>query len=328
LGLTKAPDRKEALVSHGRARLTPLGRLLLVNRIVEEGWTVAAAAESLGVSRATAYKWVQRFREEGRSGLEDRTSAPHRLPGALPPRRVERILRARRRLKVGPHRLGPELGHPRSTVYAVLRRHGLSRLDHLDRPTAVPVRYERERPGELVHIDVKKLGRVRPGGGWKMLGRTYETRRDRTFGPGGYDFLHVAVDDHSRYAYVEVHPDERGSTCAGFLTRTAQHFAELGIQIERVMTDQAKNYVLSRDFQGALDDLGATHKVTRPYRPQTNGKAERFNRTMLDEWAYVKLYRSNGARLTALPKWIQTYNHRRPHTALGGLPPISRVSTT
>lgn len=315
-------------MSHGRARLTPFGRLLLVTRILEEEWTVAAAAESLGVSRATAHKWVRRYRDEGAGGLQDRTSAPHRRPRALPRHQVERIIRARQRRKVGPHRLGPELGHPRSTVYGVLRRHGLSRLDHLDRPTAVPVRYERERPGELVHIDVKKLGRVRPGGGWKMLGRTHETRRDRTIGPGGYDFLHVAIDDHSRYAYVEVHTDERGSTCAGFVVRTAQHFAEMGIQIERVMTDQARNYVISRDFQGALEGLGATHKVTRPYRPQTNGKAERFNRTLLHEWAYAKLYRSNGARIAALPKWLQSYNHRRPHTALGGLPPISRVSTT
>ena len=161
-----------------------------------------------------------------------------------------------------------------------------------------------------------------------MLGRTTETRRDRAFGPGGYDYLHVAIDDHSRYAYVEVHPDERGATCAGFLVRAAQHLGELGVRIERVMTDQARNYVISREFQGALQGLGATHKVTRPYRPQTNGKAERFNRTLLDEWAYAKLYRSNGARLAALPRWLQTYNHRRPHTALGGLPPISRVSTT
>jgi transposase InsO family protein len=187
------------------------------------------------------------------------------------------------------------------------------------------VRYERERPGELIHIDVKKLGRIPPGGGHRVHGRRVRPNRERGH---GYDYLHVAIDDHSRYAYVEIHPDERGTTCTGFLIRTAQHFAELGVGIERVMTDQAKNYVRSRDFQGALADLGATHKVTRPYRPQTNGKAGRFNRTLLDEWAYAKLYRSNGARLAALPRWIQIYNHRRPHTALDGLPPISRVSTT
>ena len=231
------------------------------------------------------------------------------------------------RLKVGPHRLGPQLGHPRSTVYAVLRREGLSRLTYLDRPTAVPVRYERQRPGELIHIDVKKLGRVRPGGGWKMRGRSYETCHVKARGIG-YDYLHVAVDDHSRYVYVEVLPDERGTTCAGFLVRAATHFAGLGISIERVMTDQAKNYVRSREFAAALADVGARHLTTRPYRPQTNGKAERFNRTMLDEWAYAKLYRSNEARIAALARWVETYNRRRPHTALGGLPPISRVQTT
>ena len=181
---------------------------------------------------------------------------------------------ARRRHKLGPHRLGPALGHPRSTVYAVLRREGLSRLSRLDRPTSVPIRYERERPGELVHIDVKKLGKIRPGGGWKLRGRSRDVRATRYGNTVGYDYLHVAIDDHSRYAYVEVHPDERGQTCAGFLIRTAAHLADQGVRIDRVMTDQAKNYTRSHPFAAALVDIGATHVITRPYRPQTNGKAE------------------------------------------------------
>jgi transposase InsO family protein len=298
-----------------------------VSRILEDGWSVPAAAESLGVSRATAHKWLRRFREEGVEGLQDRSSAPIGRPKALPAREVERILRARRQLKVGPHRLGPELGHPRSTVYAVLRRHGVSRLTHLDRPTAAPIRYERERPGELVHLDVKKLARISPGGGWRMLGRSAETRGPRRRGPG-YDYLHAAVDDRSRYAYVEVLPDERGATCAGFVLRAAAHFAQRGVRIERVLTDRAKNYVSSRDFAAALGSIEVLHRTTRPYRPQTNGKVERFNRTMLDEWAYARLYRTNEARTEALATWLETYNRRRPHTALGGLPPISRLSIT
>lgn len=312
-------------MAHRRARLTPFGRLLLVTRVIEEGWSVAATAESMGISRATAHKWLRRFRDEGVAGLEDRSSAPHRSPHALAAREVRRIVRARRRLKVGPHRLGPQLGHPRSTVYGVLRREGLSRLRHLDRPTAVPIRYERAHPGELVHIDVKKLGRVPAGGGHKVRGRAAARPNHRG---DGYDYLHVAVDDRSRWAYVEVHADQRGSTCAGFLRRTAEHFASVGVTIQTVMTDRAMNYTLSREFLDALAATEADHIVIRPYRPQTNGKVERFNRTMLEEWAYMKLYRSNRARLAALPRWIDTYNRRRPHTALGGLPPVSRLETT
>ena len=172
---------------------------------------------------------------------------------------------------------------------------------------------------------MKKLGRIPPGGGHRIHGRRRRPGVDRG---RGYDFLHVAIDDHSRYAYVEALPNERGATCAGFVLRAASHFAELGIRIERVMTDRAKNYVLAHEFADALLELGAVHKITQPYRPQTNGKAERFNRTMLNEWAYARLYRSNESRLRALPRWLEAYNRRRPHTALGGLPPISRASIT
>jgi transposase InsO family protein len=309
-------------MAHRRAKLTPFGRLLIVQRVEEMGWTVAATADAAGVSRATAHKWVRRYREQGEAGLADRSSAPRHCRHALPPRSVHRVLKARQRLKRGPHHLGAVLGMPRSTVYGVLRRSGMSRLDHTDRPSGAPIRYERDHPGELVHVDVKKLARIPDGGGWRMLGRSTQTRRRARL---GYDFLHACVDDHSRVAYVEVHPDERGETCAAFLARAGGFYAEHGVRIHQVMTDNALNYVRSEAFLAALVAIGATHQSIPPYRPRANGKVERFNRTLAEEWAYVRLYTSNRQRLAALPRWVRFYNERRPHTALGGLPPASRL---
>jgi transposase InsO family protein len=308
-----------------RRRLTEFGRALLVGRVLAEGWSATAAAEASGVSRATAYKWLGRFREEGPAGLSDRSSRPHRVRRTAA-EVVDQIVELRRTCKLGPHRMAGLVGVARSTCYAVLRREGLHRLDWLDRPTGLRIRrYERERPGELVHVDVKKLGRIRVGGGHRMLGRS-TARRGLRHQPIGYDFVHACVDDHSRLAYAEIHADERGDTCAAFVRRAGAFFAEHGIQVERVLTDNAKNYRLSKVFQAAVAELGASQRFTRPYRPQTNGKAERFNRTLLEEWAYARLYTSNAERSALLPGWLHMYNHHRSHTALGGHSPIERVN--
>jgi transposase InsO family protein len=302
---------------HRTAKLTPFGRRLLVDRILVEGWTPAIAAETVGVSRATAYKWLRRYRAEGLAGLEDRSAAPRHRPRALADRDVRRILRLRRRLRVGPHRLGPLLGHPRSTVYGVLRRHGVSRLAHADRLTGVPLRYVRERPGELIHVDVKRLGRVPDGGGHRILGPSAR----RGDGRVGYDYLHVAVDDATRLAFIGVHPDERAATTVRFMRDAVAFFAEHGARVERVMTDNAMTYTHSRQLAAFFAALGIRHLRTRPRRPQTNGKAERFIGTLQREWAYARLFRSNAERLASLPRWLDTYNRRRPHAALGGLTP-------
>lgn len=312
-------------MAHRRARLTPFGRQLLVERVLVLGWSAAEAATAAGVSRATCYKWVRRYRSEGQAGLLDRSSRPSRCPHTVGRRTEREILRARRRLKRGPHHLAAVLGRPRSTIYGVLRRHGMNRLDHTDRPSGVPIRYERDHPGELVHIDVKKLGRIPDGGGWRILGRSTSTRRAKGNARLGYDYLHAAVDDHSRVAYVEVQRDERGETCARFLARAAGFFAEHGVKVQAVMTDNALNYRRSEAFLDSMAALGITHVAIPPYHPRANGKVERFNRTMLEEWAYVRLYRSNDERLRALQRWVGLYNRRRPHTALGGRPPVSRL---
>jgi transposase InsO family protein len=306
-------------MAHANARLTQFGRLLLVQRITELGWPPAQAAESLGVSRATAYKWLGRYRIQGRAGLADRSSRPHRRPHALPAAQVRRVLAARRRRRQGPHRLGYQLGMPRSTVYGVLRRHGMHRLAHTDRTSGVVVRYQRERPGELVHIDVKKLGRIPDGGGHKIHGRAKAAR-----GRGiGYDYIHSAVDDRSRVAFSQILPDESGATAARFLVEAASFFAEHGVRIQRVLTDNAKAYTNSVLFAETAARLGIRRKRTHPYRPQTNGKVERFNKTLLDEWAYGRLYHSNDERRRAFARWLRLYNHRRPHTSLDGLTPMA-----
>jgi transposase len=228
-------------MAHANARLTQFGRLLLVQRITELGWPTAQAAESLGVSRATAYKWLARYRAHGQAGLADRSSRPHRCPHALTPAQVRRVLAAHRRRRQGPHRLGYQLAMPRSTVYGILRRHGLNRLAHTDRTSGAVVRYQRERPGELVHLDVKKLGRIPDGGGHRAHGRAAASR-----GRGiGYDYVHPAVDDRSRVAFSQVLPDETAKTCARFLVEAAGCFAEHGVRIERVLTDNAKAYTES-----------------------------------------------------------------------------------
>ena len=309
-------------MAHRRARLTPLDRMLLVDRVLEMGWTPAAAADAAGVSSATCYKWIRRYEQEGEPGLLDRSSRPKVCPNAIGPKAEREILTARRRLKRGPHHLAAVLGRPRSTIYGVLRRHGRSRLDHTDRPTGVPIRYEKDRPGELVHVDVKKLARIPDGGGWRKLGLSTETKGRRHL---GYDYIHACVDDHSRVAYVEVHPDERGETCAMFLIRACQFFAEQGVQVETVMTDNALAYRRSGAFLTAMDTMGVVHVPIPPYHPRLNGKVERFNRTMVEEWAYIRLYTSNAVRLRALHRWVAFYNRRRPHTAVGGRPPITRL---
>ena len=306
-----------------RPRLSVFSRQLLVTR-VRAGWPAAHVAEQLGISRATAYKWLRRYRLEGERGLLDRSSRPHRSPQRINPSREAEIIAARARWRYGPDRLGPLLGLPPATVHRVLRRRGLSRLRDTDRITAAPVRYVACHPGALVHQDHKKLGRIPDGGGWRVLGRG----RDRHAGHSGvgYDHLEVVIDDASRFAVVVPVPDESGASAAAALEVAAAELAGHGIRIERVMTDNAFAYTLSSPYRAALGRLRARHKRTRPRRPQTNGKAERFIKTLLAEWAYGQPYAANAERSAALPVFLDFYNRQRPHTALGGLSPIDVVS--
>ena len=309
---------------HGNARLTPVGRLTLVMRI-EMGRPVAHVAAEMGVSRPTAYKWWRRWQDDGEAGLVDRSSRPHSCPHRTPVHVEAQIAELRRELKLGPARLGARLGIAPSTVHRVLVRLGLNRLAWIDRPTGEVIRrYERARPGELVHVDIKKLGRIPDGGGHKVLGRQAGVKNNDGHGPRrvGYGFIHSAVDDYTRLAYSEVHADETKVTASAFWQRATAWFADHGITVAEVLPDTGSCY-RSRLFAETLGDV--KHRRTRPYRPQTNGKVERFNRTMLEEWAYVRPYLSEAERVAALDDWLHLYNHHRHHTAIGG-PPISRVN--
>jgi transposase len=291
---------------------------------VEQGRPVAHVAPEMGISRTTGYKWWRRFCEEGVEGLVDRSSRPHRCPHRSAPDLEAQIAELRAELKLGPARIGYRLGVAPSTVHRVLVRLGLNRLAWMDRPTGRVIRrYERERPGELIHVDIKKLGKIPDGGGWKVVGRQAGKKNNDTRRGIGYGFIHSAVDDHSRLAYSEILGDERKETAAGFWQRARAWYLDQGIETEEILTDNGSCY-RSRLFDEVLGQI--KHRKTKPYRPQTNGKVERFNRTMLEEWAYVKPYTSEAERRAAFDVFLHLYNHHRSHSALGGKPPISRVN--
>jgi transposase InsO family protein len=301
---------------HANARTCPHSRRLAVDRVERQGWTLAAAAEAAGVSVRTISKWRRRYREEGEQGLLDRCSAPALVPSRTDEGRVA-VIAGLRRLRMTGAEIAETLAMPVSTVSGILTRIGLGKLWRLE-PLEPPNRYEKQRPGELVHVDVKKLGRIgRPGH------RVNGDRRTRSRGIG-WEYVHVAIDDATRLVYVEVLADEKAVTAVGFLRRAVAHFAAFGIKVERLMTDNGNAY-RSAIHALACKTLGIKHLRTRPYRPRTNGKAERFIRTMLGGWAYGAIYRDSNERRRALAGWLDYYNRRRPHRSLGRQAPIERL---
>ena len=324
-------------MSHANARLTFHGRCLLVRRVVIHGRPKAHVAKELGVSRKSVHLWVARYESEGWAGLRDRSSRPHSCPTRTPAAVEDRVCQAREELRCGPDGIAAETGVPARTVSRILARRRVPQLAACDPLTgqliratrASAQRYERERPGELIHVDVKKLGRIPDCGGWRAHGRAATVAHKHKKTKIGFDYVHAAVDDHSRLVYAEILPDEKGATAAGFLLRAAEYFVAHGIaRIERVLTDNAFAYRHSADFKAAVDALGAEQRFIKPHCPWTNGKVERFNRTLATEWAYRQVFTSNNQRHAALAPWLARYNTRRRHSALGGLPPTSRLSPT
>jgi len=313
---------------HGNAALSWNGRRILARRVVVQGWTLTAAAEAAGVSVRCARKWVGRYRELGEQGLLDRSSAPRRVANRTAADRVGAIVKLRR-LRFTAAEIAETLGMALSTVSGILTRLGMGKLGRLGLEPAV--RYERSRPGELVHVDVKKLGRIQGGAGWRVRGGPQHYNPTRTDRNGkirrsvGWEYVHIAIDDYSRLAYAEVLADEKATTAADFLRRAVRFYQRHGIQVERVLTDNGGAYI-SVVHALACRRLRIKHLRTRPYRPQTNGKAERFIRTMLAGWAYGAIYRSSRERTAALDGWLWHYNHRRRHSAIGHQPPITRTN--
>ncbi|MCT2588338.1 IS481 family transposase, partial [Actinophytocola gossypii] len=325
-------------MSHPNATLTPRTRLRLARLIVDQGWSCVSAAEMFMVSPRTARKWADRYRAEGKAGMLDRSSRPHHCPAKTPSAVTRRIVSLRWRLRLGPVQIAGRLGMPSSTVHAVLVRCRINRLSRIDRVTGEPLRrYEHPHPGSLIHVDVTKFGNIPDGGGWRYVGRQHGIQnrratahrtgeRDRHHGPRlGTTHMHTVLDDHSRTAYVEIHDDEKATTAIGVLQRALAWFADHGVTVERVLSDNGSCY-RSHAWRDACTTLGITPKRTRPYRPQTNGKIERFHRTLADGWAYARHYQSDTERRTALPAWLHFYNHHRAHSAIGGQPPITRLT--
>ena len=323
-------------MSHANAALTPRHRLRLARLVVDEGWPVARAAERYDVSWPTAKRWADRYRQAGAAGMADRSSRPHRVANRTPAPLVRRIVHLRWRKRLGPVQIADRLGLAASTVHAVLVRCRLNRLTHVDRTNGEPIRrYEHDHPGSLLHADVKKLGNIPTGGGHRYVGRR-QGRRNRVLTPGvrrsrnhdpivGKAFVHTVVDDHSRVAYAEIHDDETAATAVAVLRRAVAWFNSRGVHVERVLTDNGACY-RGHLWRDACADLGLQPKRTRPYRPQTNGKVERFHRTLADGWAFNRFYNTENARRRALPSWLHHYNHHRPHTAIGKVPPATRLT--